>query len=231
MAAYRSGGVAALAAAIGEPARARMLLALLDGRARTATELAALAGVTPSTASVHLLKLKTEALVSASAQGRHRYYTLAGAKVAAVLEAMSVLTAGSRPALTPNTPTALRSARTCYDHLAGTLGVALHDRLLAIGWLKGAGTDDYDVTAAGERGLLEAGIDCGTACNGRRRFAYRCLDWSERRPHIGGALGAAILETILRRRWLSRESDGRALLVTAHGRRELARRFGVTIEW
>lgn len=208
-----------------------MLMALLDGRARTSTELAALAGVSASTASVHLHKLRTEALVADSAQGRHRYYTLAGAKVATVLEAMSVLAAGAGPVFVPSTPTTLRIARSCYDHLAGTLGVALHDRLLERGWLKAAATDNYDLTPAGVRGLTYIGIDCDAARQARRRFAYQCLDWSERRPHVGGGLGAALLGAILRRRWLSREAEGRALVVTTHGRRELARRFGVAVEW
>jgi DNA-binding transcriptional ArsR family regulator len=231
MAARQAGGVAAVAAAIGEPARARMLMALLDGRARTSTELAALAGVSASTASSHLWKLETGALVAVAAQGRHRYYTLADARVAAVLESMSVLAAGSPAAFAPRTPAALRTARSCYDHLAGTLGVRLHDRLVALGWLRGADSDGYELTSAGERGLTTIGVDCGAARATRRRFAYRCLDWSERRPHVGGALAAAILRMTLQCRWLSREAEGRALAVTPHGRRELARRFGVTIEW
>src|SRR5579864_9122806 len=120
--------VSRIAAAIGEPARARMLYCLLDGRARTSTELAVVAEVTPSTASVHLQRLKTERLVKVFAQGKHRYYSLEGSNVAAALEALSVLAGGSRVAFVPNTPNRLRAARTCYDHIAGTLGVTLHDR-------------------------------------------------------------------------------------------------------
>src|SRR5439155_7778862 len=117
-----------IAAAIGEPARARMLYCLADGRARTSTELAIVADVSPSTASVHLQRLRTRRLVKVYAQGKHRYYSLAGANVAAVLEALSVLAGKSGDAFVPNTPNRLRAARTCYDHIAGTLGVSLHDR-------------------------------------------------------------------------------------------------------
>ena len=124
--------ISTIAAAIGEPARARMLCCLLDGRARTSTELAAVAGVTPSTASVHLHRLKTQRLVQVHAQGKHRYYSLEGAHVAAALEALSVLAGGTREPFVPNTPIRLRFARTCYDHIAGTLGVALNDRFKAL---------------------------------------------------------------------------------------------------
>src|SRR5271156_3919676 len=126
--------VAPIAAAIGEPARARMLYCLVDGRARTSTELAVVADVTPSTASVHLQRLKARRLVKVFAQGKHRYYSLEGANVAAALEALSVLAGASRDAFVPNTPNRLRAARTCYDHIAGTLGVLLHDRLQALEW-------------------------------------------------------------------------------------------------
>src|SRR5256885_13742719 len=132
-----------IAAAIGEPARARMLYCLVDGHARTSTELAVVADVAPSTASVHLQRLKTQRLVKVFAQGKHRYYSLDGANVAAALEALSVLAGGRRPVLQLNTPHFLRAARTCYDHIAGTLGVSLHDRFQALGWLsKERGADD-----------------------------------------------------------------------------------------
>src|SRR5579863_5721460 len=138
-----------IAAAIGEPARARMLYYLLDGRARTSTELAMVAEVTPSTASVHLQRLKMQRLVKVLAQGKHRYYSLEGTNVAAALEALSVLAGGSRNTFVPNTPNRLRVARACYDHIAGTLGVALHDRIKALGWLSSAlGVENgYELTA------------------------------------------------------------------------------------
>src|ERR1700733_12586193 len=137
-----------IASAIGEPARARMLSSLLDGpapprnvpfflgrHARTSTELAVVAEVSPSTASVHLGRLKTENLIKVLVQGKHRYYSLQGAEVASALEALSVLAGNPRARFVPNTPNHLRAARTCYDHIAGTLGVALHDRIKALGWL------------------------------------------------------------------------------------------------
>jgi len=218
---------ASIAAAIGEPARARMLFCLMDGRARTSTELAVVAGVSPSTASVHLLRLKTQRLVRAVAQGKHRYYALEGADVAAALEALSVVAGGSHGAFVPSTPNRLRTARTCYDHIAGAVGVSLHDRFLEMRWLaveeKSRGA--YDVTPAGARAFEALGIDVGAVRALRRRFACACLDWSERRPHVGGALGAAVLATALKRRWMVQEVDSRALAVTKAGWREMASRF------
>ena len=220
--------VAAIAAAIGEPARARMLHALMDGHARTSTELAAVADVGAPTASAHLGRLKAAGLVGVVAQGKHRYYRLAGTEVAAVLEGLNVL-AGSKAAFTPSTPHRLRAARTCYDHVAGAVGVALHDRLQALEWLVPAPGDPpgrYDVTPSGAAAFEGLGVDVARARAQRRRFACDCLDWSERRPHLGGALGAALLTLALRRRWLEQDLDSRALSVTPLGRRELATRFG-----
>ncbi|HVC18719.1 MAG TPA: helix-turn-helix transcriptional regulator, partial [Vicinamibacterales bacterium] len=192
--------VSAIAAAIGDPGRARMLYCLLDGRARTSTELAVVAGVTPSTASVHLQRLKTQRLVKVVAQGKHRYYSLEGPDVATALEALSVLAGGSRAPFAPNTPHHLRAARSCYDHLAGTLGVSLHDRFRALGWLSGAATGDaaYDLTREGTKAFEALGIDVDAARSQRRRFAFACLDWSERRCHLAGALGAALLDVMLK---------------------------------
>ena len=127
--------VSRVAAAIGEPARTRMLLSLMDGHARTSTELAAVAEVAPSTASVHLNRLKTENLLKVFVQGKHRYYSLASRDVAAALEGLSVLAGTKRLKFQPSTPHHLHAARTCYDHIAGTLGVALHDRMKALGWI------------------------------------------------------------------------------------------------
>ena len=223
--------VAAIAAAIGEPARARMLYCLADGRAHTSTELATVASVTPSTASVHLQRLKAQRLVTVFAQGKHRYYTLEGPGVAAALEALSVLAAGSQPAAGPRTPVRLRAARTCYDHIAGSLGVLLHDRFTALGWLTRGDGDDhaYDLTHAGAKGLAAIGIDIDAARALRRRFAFACVDWSERRPHLGGALGAALLQLGLKRRWIVQDPDSRALTVTSAGKREIPARLGVRL--
>jgi DNA-binding transcriptional ArsR family regulator len=223
-------GVARIAAAIGEPARARMLYSLADGHARTSTELALVAGVSPSTASVHLNRLKIERLVKVVVQGKHRYYSLEGPNVASVLEGLSVL-AGEVPAkFVPPTPSRLRAARTCYDHIAGTLGVSLHDRFKALRWLSAdsTGVDNaYGLTREGANAFQTLGIDLEATRTLRRRFAYACLDWSERRPHVGGALGAAVLKVALKRRWVIQDLDSRALGITSLGRREMLSRFGL----
>jgi DNA-binding transcriptional ArsR family regulator len=224
--------VSRIAAAIGEPARARMLYCLLDGHARTSTELATVADVSPSTASVHLNRLKTERLVKVAVQGKHRYYSLDGPNVANTLEGLSVLAGGSRARFVPNTPSRLRVARTCYDHMAGTLGVLLHDRFRKLRWLSAdsAGIDTaYDLTPDGTKAFEALGIDLEGTRMLRRRFAYGCLDWSERRPHVGGALGAALLNVALKRKWVLQELDSRALDITSLGRREMLTRFGVQI--
>ena len=149
-----------IAKAIGEPARARMLSSLLDGHARTSTELAVVAEVSPSTASVHLSRLKAENLIKVLVQGKHRYYSLQGAEVASALEALSVLAGNPRAHFVPNTPNHLRAARTCYDHIAGTLGVALHDRIKNLGWLAispSEGDDAYDLSEKGAKAFEALG--------------------------------------------------------------------------
>lgn len=187
------------------------------------------AGVSPGTASVHLQRLKAQRLVKLFAQGRHRYYSLEGASVAAALEALSVLAGGSHHGFVPGTPGPLRAARTCYDHIAGTLGVSLHDRFKALGWLsRRSGVNQaYDLTPAGARAFEALGIDIEVTRKLRRRFACACLDWSERRPHVGGALGAALLNLALKRKWVLQDPDGRALAITRAGRREMLARFGL----
>jgi len=220
-----------IAAAIGEPARARMLYCLADGRARTSTELAMLADVSPSTARVHLQRLMANKLVKVLAQGKHRYYSLEGPEVGAALEALSVLAGASHGAFTPTTPSRLRAARTCYDHIAGALGVSLHDRFTALGWLSEVSADAsaYELTRSGKKSLEALGIDVAATRALRRRFAFPCVDWSERRPHIGGAVGAALLKLALKRRWVTQDLDSRILSVTARGRREMLAQFGLRI--
>ncbi|MFI5227427.1 MAG: ArsR/SmtB family transcription factor [Gemmatimonadales bacterium] len=221
-----------IAAAIAAPARTRMLYSLMDGRARTSTELALLADVTPSTASIHLQQLRARKLVSVTTQGKHRCYTLAGTDVAAALEALSSLAGRAPVEPAPAIASSLRVARSCYDHIAGALGVALYSRLVALGWLStGAASRlrDRDLTARGANAISELGIDVDALRARRRRFAHACLDWTERRPHLGGALGAALLENALKRKWVVRERDSRALSVTARGDREIFARFGVRL--
>jgi DNA-binding transcriptional ArsR family regulator len=221
--------VATIAAAIGTPARARMLYCLVDGRARTSTELALVGDITPSTASIHLQRLKAQGLVNVVAQGKHRYYTLGGPDVAATLESLGILAGGARTPFVPNTPSPLRAARTCYDHIAGTLGVGLFDRLTALRWLSIHANDAgnmCDVTAVGAKGLDALGVDVDATRALRRRFAYACVDWSERRPHLGGALGAALLDVALKRKWVTQDRRSRALALTGAGKRELRSRLG-----
>ena len=206
-----------------------MLYCLLDGRARTATELASIAEVAPSTTSAHLRRLEQQRLIKLVVQGKHRYFSLESAQVAAALEALSVLAGGAGPAFVPSTPERLRVARTCYDHIAGNLGVLLHDRLLDLGWLRVAGEREYEITPAGIAALTQLDVDIDSARALRRSFATACLDWSERRYHLAGALGAALLEAATKRRWIARDLDSRALTVTPLGRHELKRRIGIDI--
>jgi DNA-binding transcriptional ArsR family regulator len=224
-------GAAGVAAAIGEPARARMLYSLLDGHARTSTELAIVAEVSPSTASAHLARLVERRLVSMTSQGKHRYYRLAGPAVARVLEALSAAAGTSRAEFVPSTPAHLRLARTCYDHMAGHTAVLLRDRFEQLRWLRASATadDEYEVTSAGCEALTALGIDVDALRAQRRRFAYACVDWSERRPHVAGALGQALLRTALERKWFVQDLDSRALRITPVGRRQLRARFGLDL--
>lgn len=223
--------LAKLAAAIAEPARARMLCCLLDGRARTGTELAVVADVAPSTASVHLNKLLEQKLVTVLAQGKYRYYQLAGAEAARALEALLNVAGIPRSRFVPTTPERLRKARTCYDHLAGEVAVALFAKFQQRQWISVSPSDDAgcELSAEGEQAMLDLGIDLPTVLKARRRFACTCLDWSERQYHLGGALGAALLKCFLSHAWLERDLDSRALSVTPKGKRVLQKRFELQI--
>jgi DNA-binding transcriptional ArsR family regulator len=229
---HADAAISRIAAAIGEPSRARILYCLMDGHARTSTELSVVAEVSPSTASVHLNRLKIAHLVKVFVQGKHRFYSLEGPNVASALEGLSVLAGGSRDTFVPSTPNRLHAARTCYDHMAGTLGVSLHDRFAALGWLsyatRASGTA-YELSLGGTKAFEALGIDIKATRLLRRRFACACLDWSERRPHVGGALGAALLRVALKRRWVIQDLDSRALGVTTRGRREMLTRFGLQL--
>jgi len=209
--------LAAVGALLGDPSRARMLDSLLSGRALAAGELARVAGVAASTASAHLAGLLAGGLVEVVAQGRHRYYRIAGPEVATALESLSHV-APPRPVRTlreSGHARALGFARTCYDHLAGRCGVALHDALLERGWLSTA----YDVTPVGASALAGWGVDVDGARVRRRSFARPCLDWTERRPHLAGALAAEIGDALLARQWFVRRAgDSRALRLTDAGR-------------
>lgn len=212
--------LASVGALIGDPSRARMLDSLMGGRALAAGELARVAGVGPSTASEHLGRLLAGGLVEVVAQGRHRYYRIAGPAVGEALEALSHV-APPQPVRTLRQAGHARSlafARTCYDHLAGRCGVALHDALLAQRWLSEA----YDVTSAGSVALAAWGVDVEAARGRRRSFARPCLDWTERRPHLAGALAAGIGAALIDRGWfVRRAADSRSLRLTDAGRAAL----------
>ncbi|WP_027905275.1 MULTISPECIES: helix-turn-helix transcriptional regulator [unclassified Pseudomonas] len=220
--------LATVASAIADPARARMLCCLLDGRARTATELAVVAQKSPSTASSHFQKLLEQGLVTLISQGKHRYFQLASADVAKALEGLLSITSFEVPAFKPSTPCRLRHARTCYDHLAGEVGVMLHDALLVGEWMnqeKGG----YGLTPKGITQLAQMGIDLTSDTQARRRFAFPCLDWSQRCAHVGGTLGAALLDHMVQDKWFVRALDSRALTVTAKGRKRLASAFDIQL--
>nr|WP_314861622.1 helix-turn-helix domain-containing protein [uncultured Undibacterium sp.] len=220
--------LAKIAAAIAEPARATMLCALMDGRARTSTELAMLAEISPSTASVHLGKLRDQSLVQVLAQGKHRYYQLAGGQVAVALESLMAIAGRMLPNFTPSTPERLRQARTCYDHMAGEYAVAIHDYLLRNTYLIAQqDPTTYELSADGEQLFISIGIELEAMKKGRRRFACACVDWSERRPHIGGAVGAALLRHFVQHGWVETDLDSRALRLTPKGRRQFAKYFGL----
>ena len=218
--------IAVIGHLIGVPARARILQTLMDGRALTATELAYHAGVSPQTASSHLAKLADAKLIVSLQQGRHRYYKLAGPSVAEALEPLTNLVAHRPvPQRKPSKELErLRSGRLCYDHLAGGLGVALADSLIGRGAIEPNGRD-FRVTEAGEELLAALDVDLTALRASRRIFARQCLDWSERRPHVGGALGAAIAASMIKRGWLGRERKGRRVWVTKAGRPEIAKLF------
>ncbi len=212
--------IARIAALVGDPARANMLTALITGKALTASELAQEAGVTQQTASSHLAKLQDGGLVSPRKQGRHRYFSLSDADVAQVLEGLMGLAARAghtRLRTGPREP-ALREARVCYDHLAGERGVELYDALIGRGVLAVAG-ERVAPSPAGLSWLREEGFDVEALGRGRRPLCRSCLDWSARRSHLAGALGAAMLEHVFARGWARRETGSRVVRFSPSGRR------------
>ncbi len=219
-----------IAALIGDPARASILSALMAGRALTATELALEAGVTPQTTSSHLAKLTASGLLRVARQGRHRYYRLAGPEIAQMLEGLMAFS-GTRPqrprAKNPKLEE-VRRARTCYDHLAGELGVGVTRGMVSGGHLRPAG-EDFEVTASGEAWLQKFGLDLAPLRRQRRAFARQCLDWSEREPHVGGALGAAFAQRCFDLGWIERLRHGRAVVPTNAGRRGFHKAFALKL--
>ncbi|CNC57531.1 Uncharacterized protein conserved in archaea [Yersinia frederiksenii] len=213
-----------IATAIADPSRVSILCALMDGRAWTATELSAVADIAPSTASAHLAKLLQNKLVSCLSQGRHRYYRLSGQDIAALLETLMGVSMKSEPKLNTRTPAHLRKARTCYDHLAGEVAVGIYDFMVEQKWLL---TDRDSLSSIGIRKFQELGINCIPQT--RRKCACGCLDWSERRYHLGGSAGAVLLETFEQKKWISRVSGYREVVFTNSGKKALNYFFDLTV--
>jgi DNA-binding transcriptional ArsR family regulator len=222
--------IAEIAALVGDPARANMLSALMDGRALTAGELAYAAGVSPQTTSGHLAKLTEARLLVPRKQGRHRYYRLATPAVGRMIEGIMAVAVDGPPRHSPpgKFDAALRNARTCYDHFAGRLGVGLADALVERGHVV-LGDDGGEVTAPGVDFLAGFGLDLAAAQQRRRAFCRPCLDWTERRPHLAGAVGASLSARCFDLRWFERMRDSRALVITAAGRSGLAEVFGLSL--
>jgi len=219
--------IALVASLLGDPARANMLTALMSGRALTASELASEAGVTPQTASAHLARLEHGGLVAPRKQGRHRYFSLTGDDVAGVLEGLMGLAARTghmRTRTGPKDP-ALRRARVCYDHLAGDFGVRLFDTLQTGGHVAVDG-EAVEITGAGRAFATEFGIDLAAIAGKRRPLCKACLDWSNRRNHLAGALGAALLGRIYALGWAKREPDSRVVAFSPAGEKAFAEAFG-----
>lgn len=217
---------------IGQETRSTMLLLLLDGRARTATELADASDVSRPTASFHLGQLVEGGLLRIERQGKHRYFRLASPEIAALLESMLVVAGTTLPDATLQTgprSNDMRQARMCYDHIAGKLGIGIVDSLVHSGTLIET-PDSFLLTVSGTRHLESLGIDVAAARRRRRHFARTCIDWSERRPHLAGSLGAAIADRLFASGWIEREPEGRTVYITPAGQRGLAGAFGIDIQ-
>ena len=223
-----------VAALMGDPARASMLSLLMDGRAHTASELALTAGITAQTASGHLSRMIDGNLLAARAQGRNRFYRLASPDVAHAIESLMALAGTRAPPASMHAAWRrapdLRFCRTCYDHLAGQVGIAVTDALTKAGHIEPKGARDWTLTESGDLFCHRLGVDVPAARRaGNRHFARQCLDWSERRPHISGALGAAIADTFFRRGWAEKLRRSRTVRLTDSGRRAMGSHFGATL--
>ncbi|OCW58745.1 ArsR/SmtB family transcription factor [Hoeflea olei] len=223
--------IAAIAALIGDMARANILSALMSGKALTATELAHHAGVSAPTASAHLARLVDGHLIAVEKQGRHRYYRIASSAVADAFESLSHLAAIGPKRHRPTGPRdlAMRQARTCYDHMAGRLAVAMTDALIARGLIV---VEDRSglVTNDGRRFFADFGIELDPKPKSARPLCRTCLDWSERRMHLGGRLGAQLLDQSLKRHWVRPLTDSRALGITRDGERGFHETFGLPLD-
>lgn len=216
--------LAALASAIADPSRVSILCALMDGRSWTATELSVVADIAPSTTSGHLTRLLSNGLIVCLSQGRHRYYSLAGHEIASLLENLMGVAMLPVTAPAPRTPVNLRLARTCYDHLAGKIAVSLYDFMQQKNWLE---PDGNALTAEGKRQFLQLGLSLNPRA--RRKACCPCLDWGERRFHLGGEAGAAMLTLFTQKEWLIRTVGYREVTVTESGRIALQRLFRINL--
>lgn len=224
--------IAQVASLIGDAARANILSALMGGHALTAGELARHAGVTAQTTSGHLARLADAELIVLEKQGRHRYYRLASPEVAQAMQSLMVVAASGPKRHHPIGPRdeALRAARTCYDHMAGRLALALTDSLCEHGYVSLVDSVGV-VTEEGSRFFAAFGVDLAADGRSKRPLCRTCLDWSERRPHLAGQLGAALLSRLLELGWVARSPDSRALKITPAGRRGLAATFRLSPDW
>lgn len=216
-------GLSRIGALLADPGRAAMLWALMDGSARPAGELTMIAGLSPSAASAHLARLTDGGLLALEVRGRHRYFRIASPDIAASIEALANVAQVSAPQRTVprpvrTVPLDMRYARTCYDHMAGELSVRVFERLIGRGLLTLHGTS-LEATAEGAARFADWGIDLSKQASRRRRFACTCPDWSERRPHLGGALGAALLDSWTSQGWVERTERPRILRITPAGHR------------
>jgi len=222
--------IARIARLLADPARARILRSLADGTTRPAGELAYAAGVSAQSASGHLARLAEGGLILAEAQGRHRYFRIASAGVSAAVEELASLGRAGRPRAprpplpSPSVPAQFLNARTCYGHLAGKIAVEALAGMLKARWLAADGRD-YTVTRLGEARLAGLGIDVAAARRGRRVFARSCVDLTQRRPHLGGALGDALLDACVARGWIRRDRPSRVVRITRTGHEGFRRLF------
>ncbi|MCJ8011904.1 helix-turn-helix domain-containing protein [Paenibacillus sp. KQZ6P-2] len=221
--------VAELISLLGDASRATILTSLMDGRFHTASELALAAGITPQTASFHLGKMVAGKLVTVEKHGRYRYYQLADHEIAQSLEMLLTLSkpAEVRSLRQSSQMKALREARTCYDHLAGKLGVRLTESMLDHGYLE-KGQTEFTVTPEGERFFADFGLDLPALRKQRRSFSRICLDWSERQHHLAGTLGHAVVARFFELNWIKRPPSGRAIIVTEQGKAGLEAHFGIS---
>ncbi len=222
--------LAEVAALVGDPARANIMCALLDGRALTAKELAYAAHISPQTASGHLAKLTEARLLSVVPQGRHRYFRLSTPLVGQMLEGIFAVAAHGPPRFRPShkLDEQMRTARICYDHIAGRLGVGLADTLCGRGHVV-LSDEGGEVTEPGVEFFTRFGVDLAAAQRRKRVFCRSCLDWSERRPHLAGSVGAAIADRCAALGWTQRARNSRALIITPAGRAGLDEVFGISL--